>query len=85
MFGMMFGDFCHGLVLLTLAIYLCIYGEKVVKEKGMFAALVPSRYLLLFMGTFAAYCGFIYNDFASLPLNAFTSCYSNDLNKGVAV
>ncbi len=27
------------------------------------------------MGFFALYCGVIYNDFLSLPLNLFGSCY----------
>jgi V-type H+-transporting ATPase subunit a len=29
------------------------------------------------MGFFALYCGLIYNDFVSLRLNLFGSCYSN--------
>lgn len=41
----------------------------------MFKDIVPHRYLLTFMGFFSFYCGIIYNDFLSLKLNLFGSCY----------
>lgn len=46
----------------------------------MFKALIPIRYMLMLMGFFACYNGFIYNDFLSLGLNLFGSCYQ--LNDG---
>lgn len=37
---------------------------------------------MLMMGIFAFYCGWIYNEFFSIPLNVFGSCYGHpDENK----
>lgn len=47
-------------------------------KKGGLSALYPVRYLLVLMGFFAMYCGLIYNDWFSFPVNLFTSCYDFD-------
>lgn len=75
LFGVMFGDVLHGGLLFAFGLYLCLFKEKIEKDKGMLAAILPGRYLLAFQGFFAFYCGFIYNDFTSIPLNIFGTCY----------
>jgi len=37
--------------------------------------LLSARFLLLLMGFMALYCGFIYNDFLSMPWNLFGTCW----------
>ena len=67
----MFGDIGHGGVLLGFAIWL-LYSDYARKK---LADVYAIRYLLLLMGIFSFYSGWIYNEFFSIPLNIFGSCY----------
>jgi V-type H+-transporting ATPase subunit a len=84
LFGIMFGDLAHGLVLLSLSIYVCWRKDYLIRTKALLADVVEFRYLLMLMAFFAAYCGFLYNDFAAVPLNFIRSCYEKDMEKHVA-
>ena len=77
LFGVMYGDIGHGLVLLIFGIYLCVFNEKISKSKSILKPALFARYFLVLMGFFAVYCGFLYNDFLSIPFN-FKSCYKLD-------
>jgi V-type H+-transporting ATPase subunit a len=73
LFGVMFGDVFHGVILTVFATVLCF---KTCEKGSTIGALKPLRYLLLLMGLFSTYCGFIYNDFTSIPMQTFgPSCY----------
>jgi V-type H+-transporting ATPase subunit a len=82
LFGVMFGDILHGGLLFLFGLYLIFYKNAIVKpangEESSLKMLLPARYLFALMGFFAFYCGFLYNDFASLRLNLFGSCYDLD-------
>ncbi len=77
LFGVMFGDIGHGFLLFLFALYLCWNKETLIKSKSLLAPALKARYLLLFMGFFAFYSGWLYNDFLSIPLNIFGTCYVN--------
>lgn len=74
LFGVMFGDICHGTMLFIFASYVIFFGKP--GGQNIADHFWPLRYFLLLMGFFATFCGFIYNDFASIPLYFLgESCY----------
>lgn len=77
LFSVMFGDIAHGLVVLTLSTVV-VFAEPRVRptlpKDSLLHMVFDLRYLFLLMGLFTVYCGFIYNDFASIPLWIY-SCY----------
>ena len=78
LFGIMFGDIGHGFLLFAFAAWLCLKKDDILKNYKSLFYLLKARYLLLLMGFFATFSGFIYNDMMSMPLNLFGSCYTND-------
>lgn len=72
----MFGDLFHGSILFVFGIYLCLWNDSIQAVKGHpMKVFNKMRYFILMMGFFATYCGLIYNDFTSLGLDLFGSCY----------
>ena len=72
LFGMMFGDIGHGGILLALGSVLVLYGEtirKMGRYNDIYLSVYNARYLIFFMGFFAFYMGWIYNDCFSLPID----------------
>lgn len=74
LFGVMFGDVFHGALLFFLGVYLCLITPKAGTTMRDIHNL---RYMVLLMGLFSTYCGYIYNDFTSMPLEvAGPPCYA---------
>lgn len=76
LFGVMYGDIGHGSVLLAIALFLITFGRGLVGRFESLKDVFEFRYMLFMMAFFSVYCGLMYNDFMSLPLNLFDSCYS---------
>merc|ERR1719333_675419 len=70
LFGVMFGDVGHGLLLLGIGLLLTTQEDSL---RSSAPALYSSRYLGIMMGFFATYCGLLYNDFFSLGIPLFVS------------
>ena len=75
LFGVMFGDIGHGSMLLIAGILLCLFDGYIRKAS---TAISSIRYLVLLMGIFAFYIGWIYNEFFAIPLEVFGSCYEEE-------
>ncbi|KRX01228.1 hypothetical protein PPERSA_05814 [Pseudocohnilembus persalinus] len=79
LFGVMYGDIGHGFGVFAFGVYLMFNSDSIKKDStSMLKPLVGPRYLIFFMGLFATFCGFIYNDFLSVKLNLFNTCYDGE-------
>eukprot|EP00931_Biecheleriopsis_adriatica_P084447 TRINITY_DN5828_c0_g2_i1.p1 TRINITY_DN5828_c0_g2~~TRINITY_DN5828_c0_g2_i1.p1 ORF type:complete len:872 (+),score=171.41 TRINITY_DN5828_c0_g2_i1:68-2617(+) len=74
LFGVMYGDIGHGSMLLMVGIYAVMKSDEL---KFTIPEMFRARYILLMMGIFAVYCGFLYNDFFSIGLDLFGSRWSS--------
>lgn len=84
LFGVMFGDMGHGLILLAFSLFIMLvqfpsYVNNPISQ--LVKAAKPFRYLLVSMGIFAVYAGLIYNEFFGLSLPLFNSCYTRSSHK----
>lgn len=83
LFAVMFGDLGHGFLMLCAASAM-IYWEKPLKKvrDELFIMAFYGRYIMLMMGIFSIYTGFIYNDMFSKSLSIFPSAWEWDLPPG---
>jgi|TARA_B110001450_G_C17628033_1_gene484033 V-type H+-transporting ATPase subunit a len=73
LFGMMFGDMGHGSIYFFCGLVCVLFNNQL--KGGAVDFILPYRYLMLLMGFFAVYCGFIYNEWFAIPAQIFPSCY----------
>lgn len=78
LFGVMFGDIGHGLIMFFAAFVVCYYEKEmaILARDEIFGMFFGGRYIMLLMGMFAVYAGFIYNDIFSKSVNIFGSSWN---------
>jgi len=78
-FGMMYGDIGHGTLLLCAGIWLCSNASWLKESSPDIAGV---RFMILEMGIFAVFAGFMYNDFFSVGLPIFESRWEPIMEQG---
>lgn len=84
LFAVMFGDAAHGTILLLAGLFF-IVNEKTINAKKIrdeiFNTFYGGRYIMMLMGIFSIYTGFLYNDAFAKSFNVFGSAWSNSYNE----
>jgi V-type H+-transporting ATPase subunit a len=87
LFAVMFGDVGHALIMATFAIWMVLDEKRLLSQRlgEIFAIIFTGRYIILLMGLFAIFTGFMYNDFMSRAMAILPSAWRFVDGRGVRV
>ncbi|XP_030852884.1 V-type proton ATPase 116 kDa subunit a-like isoform X1 [Strongylocentrotus purpuratus] len=79
LFSIMFGDLGHGTIMFLFGLWLVLREKQLhasLANHEMFGTVYGGRYVLMMMGFFSIYTGFVYNDCFSKSFNIFGSTWN---------
>lgn len=85
LFAVMFGDIGHGFIMFLCGLVMCMYEKRLSKANmgEIFDMFFFGRYMVLMMGAFSMYTGFVYNDIFSKSLHLFPTGWDWPSGSGV--
>lgn len=75
LFGAMFGDILHGLILFAISLLMITFYTKINGKCGVFQIILDGRFVVFACSLASIWFGFLYGDFGSLPVSLFASQY----------
>ncbi|BFU22881.1 vacuolar proton ATPase subunit, putative [Entamoeba histolytica HM-1:IMSS-B] len=80
LFGVMFGDIGHGIIVFLFALLMIIFQKKIelTKRNEIFDMLFGARWMILLMGLFSIYCGALYNEFFGIAIDLFGTSWNKE-------
>ncbi|XP_072931104.1 V-type proton ATPase 116 kDa subunit a 1-like [Epargyreus clarus] len=84
LFALMFGDVCHGLILVAFAGWMVLSEKKFmdkVSGNEIWNIFFGGRYVILLMGIFTLFTGFLYNEYFSKPIILMTPFWKNTFER----
>ncbi|CAH4038923.1 unnamed protein product [Pieris brassicae] len=84
LFSVMFGDVCHGLILVAFGAWMVTSEKKFLSKPStneIWNIFFGGRYVILLMGLFTLFTGFLYNEYFSKPITLMMPYWKNTYSR----